>query len=179
MDVQVNVSNPGTFDIKSDTVNGFSFRKAGSVVFGLNTIRPYAAGKPIAAGTSTFTIKYGSSTCTFDITVLPPGSSASLYHWWCTQCLHRCHCRRYICSRRGAGIQQYINHTSERNANRVLHHWHCTVNGFAFAGSGVFTATGLQNVVNRHGYSNKFRSYNVVCYQPYGCLYLYSITVQP
>src|SRR5260370_433971 len=50
VDVQVNATTPGTFDIRTDTVNGYSFSKMGSVVFGINTIRLYPSGKPIAAG---------------------------------------------------------------------------------------------------------------------------------
>ena len=148
VDVQVNVSNPGTFDIKSDTVNGFSFRKAGSVVFGLNTIRLYAAGKPIAAGTSTFTIKYGSSTCTFDITVLPPGSSAAVYTIGgapsaCTGAIAG---GTYVA---GVALASSNTLTIQVNVTQTGYYTIGTVpvNGFAFAGSGVFTATGLQNVV--------------------------------
>ena len=33
VDLQVNASTPGTFDIRTDTINGYSFSKAGSVVF--------------------------------------------------------------------------------------------------------------------------------------------------
>src|SRR6185295_8368708 len=47
VDVQVSVSIEGTFEIRSDTVNGYSFRKVGSVGKGLNTIRLYASGKPL------------------------------------------------------------------------------------------------------------------------------------
>jgi hypothetical protein len=73
VDVQVNVTTPGTFDIKSDTINGYSFSKTGSVAFGNNTIRLYASGKPIVAGTNTFTIIYGTSVCSFDIIVTGSG----------------------------------------------------------------------------------------------------------
>jgi len=79
VDVQVNVVLSGTFDIKSDTVDGFSFRKTGDVGQGLNTIRLYPSGKPLAAGTFTFTIKYDSSFCTFDITVVEATAGAAIY----------------------------------------------------------------------------------------------------
>jgi len=69
VDVQVDVTIAGTFNVKSDTVNGYSFSKTGSVGKGVNTIRLYASGKPLAAGTNIFTIKYGSSICTFTIVV--------------------------------------------------------------------------------------------------------------
>ena len=79
VDVQVDVSKEGTFDIKSDTVNGYSFSKTGSVGKGLNTIRLYAGGKPLAAGANIFTIKYGASTCTFVITVYGTGTGVAIY----------------------------------------------------------------------------------------------------
>jgi hypothetical protein len=79
VDVQVNVSFPGTFTIKSDSVNGFSFSKTGSVVLGLNTIRLYATGKPLVAGVNTFTVTYGTSTCSFDITVLGPPPPPAIF----------------------------------------------------------------------------------------------------
>ena len=63
VDVQVDVSIAGTFAIKSDTVNGYSFYKTGNVGNGLNTIRLYASGKPLAGGMNTFTITYGTSMC--------------------------------------------------------------------------------------------------------------------
>ena len=69
VDVQVNVTIAGTFDIKSDTVNGFSFKKTGTVGRGLNTIRLYASGKPITDGVNNFTITYGLTNCKFSITV--------------------------------------------------------------------------------------------------------------
>jgi|GEM_PF-476239 len=79
VDVQVNVTVAGSFDIKSDTVNGYSFRKTGTVGTGVNTIRLYASGKAITTGVNTFTISYGLTTCSFDITVFGSGSGTALY----------------------------------------------------------------------------------------------------
>jgi hypothetical protein len=81
VDVQANVSVGGTFEIKSDTVNGFSFRKSGTFSAGLNVIRLYASGKPLATGVHTFHITYGLSSCSFTITVYGtgPGSGTALY----------------------------------------------------------------------------------------------------
>jgi hypothetical protein len=69
VDVQINVTAPGSFSIKSDSVNGYSFKKTGTVSSGLNTIRLYASGKPIVTGVNYFTISYGGSVCSFSITV--------------------------------------------------------------------------------------------------------------
>ena len=69
VDVQVDVAIGGSFDIKSDSINGYSFKKTGTISIGINTIRLYASGKPIATGTNTFTIAYGSTVFNFSITV--------------------------------------------------------------------------------------------------------------
>ncbi len=79
VDVQVNVTIAGTFDIKSDTVNGYSFHKAGTVGTGLNTIRLYGSGKPLAIGNNNFTIKYGLTTCSFSITVFNATAGGALF----------------------------------------------------------------------------------------------------
>ena len=73
VDVLVNVSAGGSFTIKSDSVNGYSFKKTGTISAGLNTVRLYASGKPIATGVNYFTIFYGSSVCNFSITVFGAG----------------------------------------------------------------------------------------------------------
>lgn len=148
VDVQVNVSNPGTFDIKSDTVNGISFRKAGSVVFGLNTIRLYATGQPIAAGSSIFTITYGTSTCKFALTVIPANTSGAVYTIGgapntCTGAIAG---GTYV-----AGVPLAPSNTLTIQVNVTVPGYYvigaATTNGFVFSGTGVFTATGLQNVV--------------------------------
>lgn len=148
IDVQVNVSVPGSFDIKSDTVNGISFRKAGSVVFGANTIRLYASGKPVAAGTSTFTITYGTSTCNFSITVIPAGATGAQYTLGgapnaCTGAIAG---GTYV-----VGTAMTPGNTLTIQVNVTVPGYYtigaATINGFIFSGSGVFTTTGLQNVV--------------------------------
>lgn len=71
IDVNVDVTNTGTYTIVSDTVNGFSFKGAGSfTATGTNIVRLQGTGKPIAAGVSSFVIKYGTSSCVMDITVM-------------------------------------------------------------------------------------------------------------
>lgn len=147
VDVQVNVTTPGTFDIKSDTVNGFSFARQGSVVFGTNTIRLFPSGKPIAAGSNTFTVKYGTSTCTFDITVVGSATGSAVFSLGgspggCT----------------GASVGgTYTVGVALVPANTLTIQVDVTtlgtysiaagsVAGFVFTGNGTFTSTGLQNV---------------------------------
>lgn len=69
VDVQVNVTAQGTYEISTDTVNGFYFSRTGGVGAGLRNIRLYAKGKPINPGNTAFRIRYGTSTCTFNISV--------------------------------------------------------------------------------------------------------------
>ena len=80
IDVQVDVSIPGTFDIRSDTINGCSFSKTGNVGFGLNTVRLFGSGKPLSAGTFIFTVKYDSSICKVNVVVLTAsGGTGAVY----------------------------------------------------------------------------------------------------
>lgn len=148
VDVQVNVVFPGTFDIKSDTINGYSFSKKGQVAFGTNTIRLYATGKPIAAGSNTFTIKYGSSVCTFNVSAVPSNTSGAVYTIGgapgaCTGAVAG--------GTYKAGLALDPNNTLTIQVNVATVGYYtigaATTNGFIFSGSGVFTTTGLQNVV--------------------------------
>ena len=146
VDVQVNVSTPGTFDIRTDTVNGYAFSKAGSVVTGINTIRLYAIGKPLTAGTNTFTIKYGSSTCTFNITVVgitvqavftlggsPGGCTGATVGGTYTV---------------GKALTPSNTLTVQVNVTTLGSYAlaGASTGGFIFSGTGIFTTTGLQNV---------------------------------
>ncbi len=80
IDVQVNASTTGSYLIKSDTVNGYSFKGEGFFgATGLNTVRLYPWGKPITAGINTFIIKYGTSTCSIDVTVVGAGTGIAVY----------------------------------------------------------------------------------------------------
>ncbi|WP_462222165.1 hypothetical protein, partial [Ferruginibacter sp.] len=149
VDVQVNVSYPGTFDIKSDSVNGYSFSKTGSVVLGLNTIRLYATGKPLAAGTNIFTITYGTSTCTFAITVPGPGVVPAVFTLSGSPA---------VCVNATVGGVYTVN-TALALSNTLTIEVDVTTtgtyviaaspvptNGFAFTGSGTFTSPGKQLV---------------------------------
>jgi len=80
IDVNVDVTVVGTYTIKSDTVNGFSFKGTGTLgVTGNNVIRLYGSGKPLASNVTTFTITYGTSICVIDVTVIGPGGGAAIY----------------------------------------------------------------------------------------------------
>lgn len=78
VDIQVSVSEPGSYFIKTDSINGYSFYAAGFfTVQGLNTIRLIGSGKPLAAGSDMFTVKFDTSICQFNVTVTGAGGGGS------------------------------------------------------------------------------------------------------
>lgn len=71
VDLQVNITETGAYDIKTDTVNGYYFRGVGATEnLGLTTIRLTGYGKPIAASVDEFTVAFDTSHCTFSVQVL-------------------------------------------------------------------------------------------------------------
>ncbi len=80
IDIQVDLTNTGTYEIKSDTVNGYSFKGTGTLgITGLNTVRLYGTGKPIASGTDIFTIRFDTSVCKINVTVIGPGIGVAVF----------------------------------------------------------------------------------------------------
>jgi hypothetical protein len=69
VDVQIVMSEAGSYVIKTDTVNGYSFSDVGIAVVGLNTLRLKASGTPVAIGINTFKINFDGTTCNFDVSV--------------------------------------------------------------------------------------------------------------
>ena len=71
----VNIASPGTYSITTNTVNGYSFSASGTFVStGLQNVILAGTATPTAAGTNSFTITYGASTCSKSVTV---GSGAA------------------------------------------------------------------------------------------------------
>ena len=70
IELQVNVTTPGSYRIASDTVNGFSFENSGVfTATGLQTIKLQASGKPIQVEISNFFISFDSTICLFSVNV--------------------------------------------------------------------------------------------------------------
>ncbi len=146
VEVQVEVTIPGTFDIRSDTVNGYSFHQAGHVDAGTSSIRLYASGKPIASGNNIFTVKYGKSTCIFQITVL--GLQAAVYSL--AGAPNSCS-DIFADGTYTLGKALTASNIVTVRANVTTPGFYSitgtTTNGFSFSGNGVFTSTGLQNAI--------------------------------
>lgn len=149
VDIQVSITEPGTFEVRSDTVDGFSFRKVGAVVFGTNTIRLYPSGKPVAGGTYTFTVKLLglSSTCKFDITVVSAGAPVAAYTLGgapgtCTGAR--------VDGVYTVGVPLTPANTVTVTIDVIIPGTYviaaASTSGFTFSGSGVLNTPGLQNV---------------------------------
>jgi hypothetical protein len=66
--VKVNVTTAGTYNITSDTQNGFYFSDSGYFSnTGITTIKLKPVGTPIVPDTANFTISFDSSTCYFSV----------------------------------------------------------------------------------------------------------------
>ena len=80
IDVQVSIAETGTYEIKSDTVNGYSFKGTGSVgTTGVNTVRLYATGKPLLSGIDVFTINFDTSVCNVNVSVIGAGTGVAVF----------------------------------------------------------------------------------------------------
>ncbi len=149
VDVEVEVTVAGSFNIKSDTINGFSFKKTGTISTGLNNIRLYASGKPIATGINTFTISYGATTCSFSITVFGAGGGFGTALYTLGGSPGNCS----ISSINGnyvVGLAMTPTNKVEMGVNvSTIGTYIITgtaVNGVTFSATGVFTNPGIQNV---------------------------------
>jgi hypothetical protein len=68
--VQLNVTTGGTYTINTNTVSGVSFSGSGNVGTGNQNVTLAASGTPAASGPQTFTVTWGTSTCTFVVNFL-------------------------------------------------------------------------------------------------------------
>lgn len=147
VDVEVICSVGGTFEIKSDTINGYSFYKSGNVGSGVNTIRLYASGKPLSAGNNIFTIKYGNSTCQFTISVAGSAAGGAIYTLGGSpgSCSGATVGGTYT---QGAALGAGNTVTLEVNVTQLGTYTlaAASVNGIIFTSTGLFTTTGIQNV---------------------------------
>ena len=68
--VEVKITKAGTYTIGTDTINGVHFLKSGTFTdSGIRRVTLRAYGTPSNAGLFTYTVKYKSSSCTFEVEV--------------------------------------------------------------------------------------------------------------
>jgi hypothetical protein len=145
IEVQAEVVMPGSYDIKSNTVNGYSFSSTGSVVKGTNTIRLYGNGKPKASGIDHFSISYDNSTCDFTVKISNTPLASFILGGAPNFCTGVFENGEYI-----KGVPLTYANTVTLLVNVIVPGKYnvtaSTNNGFQFDGSGIFTSTGVQNV---------------------------------
>lgn len=73
VDIQITTSTVGSYSVSTNTVAGFSFSGFGTTTGAAQTITLTAnGGAPSATGPQTFTVTFGTSTCTFVVNVQGP-----------------------------------------------------------------------------------------------------------
>jgi|CXWL01.1.fsa_nt_gi hypothetical protein len=71
--VQITTSTVGPYFVSTNTVAGFSFSGSGTSTGATQTITLTGTGTPNATGPQNFTVTFGTSSCSFSITVNPGG----------------------------------------------------------------------------------------------------------
>ncbi|WP_460560633.1 hypothetical protein [Ferruginibacter profundus] len=145
IEAEVEVSFAGTYEITSDTINGFYFHQTGKVDKGTSTIHLMASGKPIAQGNNCFTIRYGSSTCNVCVKTFGPQPAQYTLAGAPGICTGIFADGSYVIGKPLSPsnilkVQAVVNVPGNYTITAT------TTNGFSFSGSGVFTTTGLQDV---------------------------------
>lgn len=152
VEVQINLTETGSYIIKSDTINGYSFSGTGSIDLpGLSTVRLAASGTPVDPGINSFTINYitptGSSSCFMDVSVITVGPPATY-----TLGASGSSCTgAFVSGIYSVGVPVGPGNTASLNVNvTVAGSYTLTtpvVNGISFTSSSDFVSTGPQTVV--------------------------------
>jgi hypothetical protein len=143
IDVQLDLNATGTYDIKSDTVNGYSFRGTGSIgITGISTVRLFGTGKPLVTGTDIFTIRLDNSTCKINVIVIGANTGPASFTISCSGATPL---GNYI-----EGVALDINNTVTLSVDVVDTGTYviaaASINGILFTATGVFTTLGVQSV---------------------------------
>ena len=149
IDVQVDVTQTGSYLVSTDTINGIYFRATGTFTsIGVDTVRLQGTGKPVAAGTNIFTVTYDSTQCTITIPTVDGGSGGTSVFTLAGS--------PNACS--GASVQGiYTAGVATTSSNTATIQVDVTtagtyaisttaVNGISFTSSGAFSSTGPQSV---------------------------------
>ncbi|WP_153797052.1 hypothetical protein [Foetidibacter luteolus] len=71
VEIEVNVTKPGKYDVSTSTVNGMTYTGSGTVTStGVQTIVLFGTGTPESPGDYTFPVTIGSSSCSFQVHVV-------------------------------------------------------------------------------------------------------------
>ena len=146
--VTVTVATAGTYTISTNTVNGVSFSHTGTfTTTGVQNVILTGSGTPVSSGNQTFTITFGSSTCTFIVNfaggTAPATGTLGGSPGSCTSVTPA---GTYT---QGIALTSLNTVTVQVNVTTIGAYTISTntVNGVNFSKTGTFTTTGLQNVI--------------------------------
>ncbi len=148
IDVQVNITTTGTYDIKSDTINGYSFRGTGNLgIAGINTVRLYGTGKPVASGSNAFTINFDSSSCVVNVIVIGANTGVAVFTLdgapgTCAGAI----VNGTYTAGTALGIDNTVTLTVDVVSAGTYVFGPVDVNGMSFSATGLFSNTGIQTV---------------------------------
>lgn len=144
LQVQVTVTNPGSYTISTNTVNGVSFSRTGTFsVAGPQNVLLFASGAPTVSGSNVFTLSYGNSQCAFTLNVLDNatgtlGSNAGACASFAVNGTYQ------------EGVIMNVGNTASLQVNVTTPGAYTiksdSVNGVRFSSEGIFSTTGVQNV---------------------------------
>lgn len=142
MTVSVNVSSIGFYSINTNVVNGYSFTGSGNfTATGDNTVVLSGTGKPVQAGTNSFTLTSNSDSnpsCTGASVVVPP----TTYSVNCAGATVNGTYTQNVATNASNTITLPVNVTATGNYSITTN----TLNGVSFAASGNFSTVGDQTV---------------------------------
>lgn len=150
--VQIDLIQAGTYNITTDTVNGYSFKGTGT----LNGIGPFVvklkgSGTPIVSGTDNITIFFDSSTCLASVTVVAPGTSGGTAAYTVQPGTGSACGQANVSGTYTAGTATGASNMVTLGVNVTTPGtWNIqsvVVDGFSYSGSGTFTNTGTQSIV--------------------------------
>ena len=143
--VTADITIKGTYQIKSDTIAGFHFSATGTfTTTGVQVITLAGAGIPTSTGIKTFTIKFDTSICKINVTVVAGVLPNSVFSFV------NCSGTIFGPGIYTTGLPVGATHTVTLNVNVTTPGPYTinvpAVNGILFSGSGTFTTAGNTQV---------------------------------
>ncbi|HYJ62458.1 MAG TPA: hypothetical protein VEV62_01855 [Parafilimonas sp.] len=148
LEVSVNITSPGLYNITTDTVNGYFFKASGTFTStGSVQIKLPAFGKPIVADTDFFSIRYNESFCEGSIIVTDTSLEPAEYALSSSSgnCMDDTVYGSYI---KGIALDSNSKIKIEVNVISAGTYSITTsiINGYSFSTSGTFLQTGVQSI---------------------------------
>lgn len=148
LEFDVQVTNPGPYVVKTDTVNGYWFKGSGTFsTTGIVTVRLKGSGKPIHDGSDVFTVRLDTSFCYAAIKVSKATGAFATYTLKGApdNCLNATVSGDYI-KNVAVDSSNYVIVNADVTVPGIYSITTAQINGYSFAASGTFTSTGLQLV---------------------------------